>query len=144
MNKKSIITVILATILAFLATFFLFVFNKKTITEKPELKNEIPVQEKAIETSIKEDVVQDKEVKNIKKESKEEDLIIKVIETPTIKPLKIVPQADNSEDEIKKTDDAGIIKDEVSNEIVITREFKMQSPAKYSFVGYGEQKAPTK
>ena len=45
-------------------------------------------------------------------------------------------------EEIEETEiDAGIYKD--ANDIVITRDFKTKTRAKYLFEGYGIQKAPT-
>jgi hypothetical protein len=54
-----------------------------------------------------------------------------------------------AQEDIKKSNqpntpfEVGIIEDLDTNSIVITKEFKSASPSKYTFEGYGIQKAPT-
>lgn len=141
MDKRVFFVILLAAIVAF---FVAFVVLKPTETgkEAPITQEEV-IQEKASEEQPDADVLSDKAeekpvVKTIPKTIK------KVQPTPVIKPLKVEESSQlKSEDQTIKLEDVGI-RQEDSGVVTITREFKSQSPAKYSFRGYGQQTAPTK
>lgn len=144
-NKKRVLVILLAFFLA-LATVLLF--NKKAPTS--EIKN---VEEKVGTPVIEENTSIEQE--SVVEEEKSSNEVIQKVSTtkpapkpktsvsatPLIKPLKVEEEKAVVEEPII---DAGIMKEAESNSIVITREFKSQSPAKYSFEGYGVQKAPIK
>lgn len=153
-KKRTFFAVILATILALVIVLTFLKPTTKTTPIKLE-PNEIKIQEEKIETPIvKDDAIQQKQEtpkkvtetkpqKIVKPAPKRvETLSPKQIETPVIKPLQIKEEVTTNQPEEKV--DNGIIKETSSNDIVITREFKSQTPAKYSFEGYGVQKAPVK
>lgn len=142
MDKRKIFLVIfLAALLAFLTV--VFVFKRDVKSELPNLNE----QEEAV-------LQDEEEVDSVELQQQQEDVVKtespvvkeKVVATqaPVIKHLKVEEVVEEISQAEEKTEDAGVIKDSDSNAIVVTREFKYKSPAKYSFVGFGEQKAPTK
>lgn len=153
-KKRTFFAVILAIILALLVVLTLLKPTTQTAPIKLE-QNEINIQEEVIETPmVKEDAIQQKQETTKKViETKPQKIVKpapkrvetsspKQIETPVIKPLQIKEEVTTNQPEEKV--DTGIVKETSSNDIVITREFKAQTPAKYSFEGYGVQKAPVK
>lgn len=142
MNKKSILVFITATILAFLAVFLVFENNKKNIKTSPVENTRVQIEETNFEETIEENSI------NIKEEEEK-----KVVETPVKKPeskpkqalekaktttpdIKLIKVEEAKKQEIfnkEEKQDSGIVKDIESDDIVITREFKFESPAKYSF-----------
>ena len=137
-KQKTFLIILLATILAFLAVFFInknsnhkknieniptienYViedsntkFEENKVEIKPEIKPEIQIEQKA-----------QKQIKTPKLEN------IKY-EQPVIKEIKeIKEKATNSEE---TAIDNGIKKIEGTDIIEVTREFKIDTPAKYSF-----------
>ncbi len=149
MEKKNIvIVVIIAIICALLTALFLIKSPKngpvlipeeqKTVIEQPAVETVLPAEE-----TIKEDEGE-QEQKTVEKPLSKPVAkpTTPISQTPVIKPIQVEEEKTMEVSVEKAVQDAGIIKD--SGEIVITREFKSQSPSKYSFVGFGEQKAPTK
>ncbi len=153
-KKKAVLVIILAMLLAFVVgLFFIKPLKSEPVLipdEKTEQVDEISEENSSIiQDAQKEEekVAEDKVVSEVK--SIEKPVIkpitkseIGIQETPIIKPIQ-VEEATVVEGGIEETEiDAGIYKD--ANGIVITREFKAKSRAKYSFEGFGIQKAPTK
>lgn len=144
-KKKALLVVILASILAFMAVMFIFQTNKKDDVTQ-EQTQEIIEQEieptEQLPTEEEETVVEEleKAEKNITKVAPKAPA--QKSPEPIIKPIQ-VEEAKVVEGGVEETEiDAGIYKD--ANSVVITREFKTQTRAKYSFEGYGVQKAPVK
>lgn len=140
-KKKAFLVILLAIVLAIVAVLVVFKTEKDVeyfdITQKEDLLLEDEIN--AVPESIKNESVVEAPVLK-----QEREVQVAPTVAPIIKPLKIVEEKTEEHKTDKESVDTGITKDAASNEIVITREFKSQSPAKYSFVGFGEQKAPTK
>lgn len=156
MNKKrAFLVILLACILALITGLFLTknIFTTKSTRVQQQQEETIPNNEnKTIEVDVAESIENEKNEQNTKKEQVVEKTNAEK-KLPTVSPLQIEPAKPFDEQKIdnntnKKIEDtaesAGIIKDDTTNEIVITREYKIQSPARYSFEGYGVQKAPIK
>lgn len=148
MEKKNIvIVVIVAIICALLTALFLIKSPKngpvlipeeqKTVIEQPAVESVLPTEE-----TIKEEGEQEQKTVEKPLSKPVTKPTTPIFQTPVIKPIQVEEEKTMEVFVEKAVQDAGIIKD--SGEIVITREFKSQSPSKYSFVGFGEQKAPTK
>ena len=147
MNNKSIITVVLAIILALLCACLMM---KKDEINKP-LSNEtisnVSQQEKKQEESVSElkeeeiEVSKDSSDKFLQPEKilKEKPIINKTIVNDSQPPILEEKVVDNILKEVsivEEVPDYGIMKDEDGN-FVITRAFKAKSPDKYSFRGFG-------
>lgn len=143
-KKKALLVVILASILAFMAVMFIFQTNKKDdvtqeqtqeiIEQEIEPTEQLPAEEETVVEEL------EKAEKNITKVAPKAP--VQKTPEPIIKPIQ-VEEAKVVEGGVEETEiDAGIYKD--ANSVVITREFKTQTRAKYSFEGYGVQKAPVK
>lgn len=141
MDKKVFFVILLAAIVAFSVTFIVLKPTEK-VKEAPITQEEV-IQEKASEEQSEADALSNKTeekpvVKTVPKTIK------KVQPNPVIKSLKVEENIPlKSEDQTIKLEDVGI-RQEDSGVVTITREFKSQSPAKYSFKGYGQQTAPIK
>lgn len=137
MNRKSIITVIIAALLAFLCAFLIFGLNKKEAhiyenTQKVETevleKDDLTVdnmkssEKEKLETE-KKDIISDKQEQKVFKITEEKK---DIVEQPIVQEVSIV----------EEVQDFGIRKTE-NGEFEITREFKTISPTKFSFKGYG-------
>lgn len=147
-NKKTIIVLILAAILAFITAFVIFLINKPINsiqdinenlidTNKQEetiIEDIVPAQE-----SLKEEILETKtEVKSVVKQSLVQKPVQKAqpkttVTTPQIKPIKVEASVEDARDIEKTEKDNGVIKEANSGVVVITREFKTETPAKYSF-----------
>lgn len=144
-NKKTILVILLAAILALLAVLFVFNPTKTTVKKEDVIEEVIEptapaiVEEEKIEESTAEEEIKP-EIKPVAKPApvKTSTPVIKQIQVEEAK--EVVKEEPQNEIQV----DAGIIKESGSNDIVITREFKSKSPTKYSFEGYGVQKAPIK
>lgn len=147
MNNKSIITVVLAIILALLCACLII---KKDEINKP-LSNEtisnVSQQEKKQEEAVNElkkeeiEVSKDSSDKILQPEKilKEKPIINKTIVNDSQPPVLEEKVVDNILKEVsivEEVPDYGIMKDEDGN-FVITRAFKAKSPDKYSFRGFG-------
>ncbi len=147
MNNKSIITVVLAIILALLCACLII---KKDEINKP-LSNEtisnVSQQEKKQEEAVNElkqekiEVSKDSSDKFLQPEKilKEKPIINKTIVNDSQPPILEEKVVDNILKEVsivEEVPDYGIMKDEDGN-FVITRAFKAKSPDKYSFRGFG-------
>lgn len=147
MNNKSIITVVLAIILALLCACLMM---KKDEINKP-LSNEtisnVSQQEQKQEEAVNElkqekiEVSKDSSDKILQPEKilKEKPIINKTIvndSQPTILEEKVVDNILKEVSIVEEVPDYGIMKDEDGN-FVITRAFKAKSPDKYSFRGFG-------
>lgn len=140
-KKKSFLVVILAAILAFVAVFFVFKLTKSSqleqeqqveVLEDQKLEPEEVTDALPSKESDKEFV---KEVKPVVNSEPVRKIAEPKAESPVIKPIKV--EEANLKPVVNNEMDPGIVKEVDTNEIVITREFKSQSPAKYSFQGYG-------
>lgn len=133
MDKKSIITIVIATLLA-LASAFLII-NKKTVAI-PE-NEPIPQEETIIE---EEPSVQEEEVIEEKSEQTQKQVVTspvkKPVKTITIKPVEPAIPAKN-EDVSSASQDEKQIKVE-EGVIVIPTEYRAEAPTKFSFKNYGE------
>lgn len=147
MNNKSIITVVLAIILALLCACLII---KKDEINKP-LSNEtisnVSQQEQKQEEAVNElkqekiEVSKDSSDKILQPEKilKEKPIINKTIVNDSLPPILEEKVVDNILKEVsivEEVPDYGIMKDEDGN-FVITRAFKAKSPDKYSFRGFG-------
>ena len=138
MNKRTIITIIIATILALI---FALLFLNKNETETVENKTVIPEEVVVQEETVDEQKTEDLEEKNI--EEKPVQQVVKTYSKPsaqkTVKneetPVfdQIVVQEGSVVEEAEP--DYGIRK--VGDTVEITREFKVKSPVKYSFKDFG-------
>lgn len=140
MNNKLVLVVILATLLALVCALFVI---RKNNNELPNIEEKNQVQQEVIDfqtevnsSAVEEEVIVEKDnvVKNIKpsakpaiKEVKEEENF----EEPALE--KIVVQEGSVVEEVE---DYGIRRN-ADGTYEITREFKMKSPTKYSFVDFG-------
>ena len=146
-KKKALIVVILAMLLALVVGLLFIKTPQSEPILIPEDKTESTsdfVDLKTFDTEkSQKEVSERKDILEIKPEIKpnKTSIVEPIKQSPTIKPLQIeetkVVQGGIEETEI----DAGIYKD--ANDIVITRDFKTKTRAKYLFEGYGIQKAPT-
>ena len=138
MDKKTIITIIIATILALVSAFL--ILNKNT-TEK-SVENVSTQQEET--STTKEDIAIDeemfvKEVEQTEKASETEKVskpaknVVKPQTSQTPVFDQIVVQEGSVVEEAEP--DYGIRK--VGDTVEITREFKVKSPVKYSFKDFG-------
>ena len=146
-NKKTILVILLAAILALLAVLFVFNPTKTTVKKEDVIEEVIEptapaiIEEEKIEESTAGEEEEIKpEIKPVAKPApvKTSTPVIKQIQVEEAK--EVVKEEPQNEIQV----DAGIIKEYGSNDIVIIREFKSKSPTKYSFEGYGVQKAPIK
>lgn len=143
MDKKIIITIILATLLAFLCAYLFL--NKNQIEEieleqVPEVQVEIVLDEASVENKIEKQEDNKQEIKK-----SDSDIIIKPVEEKIIIKhdlinreseklnQEVIPQVNVSKEEVI---DAGIIKNS-EGVIEITREFRANSSTKYSFKDFG-------
>lgn len=144
MDKKIIITIILATLLAFLCAYLFF--NKNQIEEieleqVPEVQEEIVLDKASVENKIEKQEDNKQEIKK-----SDSDIIIKPVKEKIIIKQdlinrdsenlnqEVIPQANVSKEE--DVINAGIIKNS-EGVIEITREFRANSPTKYSFKDFG-------
>ena len=137
-NKKSFLVVVIAFILALVIAYFFVNKNKTSVVEEP-VKQELIEEITETKFNVSEDVNDVKTKKIIIEESKtvSDNLQKTTVQKQLIqKSETLKPEIENVEktvSEQEKLNDVGIIKDSLTNEVVITREFKMESPAKYSF-----------
>lgn len=140
MNKKVVLIIILAGILALIGAFVIWklysaqtlpVFEEKTIstleTERVEEVSPRVETSKQEVTEVKSNVTQTKPTPVKKVFSN------KTVSKPTAQELPVVKPIVVKEVVPEQTQNEVVIKEESSNDIVITKEYKMQSPAKYSF-----------
>lgn len=130
MNKKALFVIVLAGILALLGAYLILRPKKVEIQPIPvEPVVTTPVSEPASTELPEAEPEQKPEViQPVKKVSYKKPVIQPAkVEEPVIKPI-VVREA---QDEL--VPDAGIIREEDSKDVVITREFKMQSPSRYTF-----------
>lgn len=137
-KQKTFLIILLATILAFLAVFFI----NKNSNHKKDIENIPTIENYVIEdsnTKIEENKVEIKP--EIQPEIQIEQKAQKQIKTPKLENIKyeqpvikeikeIKEKATNSEE---TAIDNGIKKIEGTDIIEVTREFKIDTPAKYSF-----------
>lgn len=140
MNKKVVLIIILAGILALIGAFVILkLYSVQTLpaieekaiptleteqVEEVSTRVETPKQEV---TEVKPSVTQTKPTP-VKKVSSN-----KTVSKPTVQELPVVKPIVVKEVEPEQIQNEAVIKEENSNDIVITKEYKMQSPAKYSF-----------
>ena len=131
MNKYTLTVIIIAGILALLGAFAIFKVTQKSEIIEPIQEEEtvIPIPEpepvKVEEIKPEEKSITFNQVKKVsyKKPAPKST----VNEAPVIKPI-VVKEA---EPEVVQNE--GVVQEEDSKDIVITREYKMQSPARYTF-----------
>lgn len=131
MNRKSLVVIILAGLLALLGAFVIFMFNKPTALQPIEQQEEetiIPIPEpEPVKVEETKPEVKPAVPNKVKKVSYKKPAPKPTVnETPVIKPI-VVKEA---EPEVVQNE--GVVQED-SKDIVITREYKMQSPARYTF-----------
>lgn len=141
---KILFVIILAIALALL--FSLIVTNIKPLNKNTTVKEQSYIEleehtDKPLESSDIDNTEQTQEKQTFSDTSKAlEDITDNEIQKEFSNPI---------QEDIKKSSqpntqfEVGIVEDLDTNSIVITKEFKSASPSKYSFEGYGIQKAPT-
>ena len=138
MNNKSILTILIATLLALLCAFLIMKKNDIKTIEKEDIniQNEITISDEQQSEETTEQVVEKDSIIDTKpvfkaqetkptieiKEEKKET----IIEKTTIQEGGVVEEVEDHG--IRRNDDGTY---------EITREFKMKSPRKYSFVDFG-------
>ena len=139
MNNKSILVVILATLLALICAFFIM---KKNNAELPDIEEKTQIQQEVIESQnetntneISEDISNKDEIKKDVKTAQKPVTKEPTTEEQTTEPVfeKTVVQEGSIVEEVE---DHGIRRNS-DGTYEITREFKMKSPTKYSFVDFG-------
>ena len=125
MNNKKFLVIILALLLALLGAFLM---HKSTpIQDLPRMDKETSVepQKEIIDEAVKPSEIFEETKQIVKPDVKEEFPIIRPTFVP--EPEEIV---ENTAQKEEKTD---IIKEANTDVVIITREYKMKSPDKYSF-----------
>lgn len=131
MNKKTLIVIFIAGILALLGALAIYkVTQKHEIIEPVKVKETIiPIPEpepvKAEEIKPEEKPIVANQVKKVSYKKPAPKPTVK--EAPVIKPI-VVKEA-----EPEGMQNEGVIQEENSKDVVITQEYKIQSPAKYTF-----------
>lgn len=143
MEKDKILTIIIAGLLALALAIGFYIKNyKETLPNLPQeetildnrtdTSEEVSIEESETAPSL--DPIPEeeakKDIKSMREKTKTTPKTTIKSDNETQAPIKKADIVENAE-AINK--DAGIIKEQDSNVIVITQEFKMQSPAKYSF-----------
>ena len=134
MNKKEILVIVLAFILAIVFANYMMKGNKNIrdtkqnvqVEDSVEINSEFPI-EAEIEVPVKsqETVYDSKSNDTSKKVSEGVNAVSEEVDTSKIERLTV----ETIDYGIKKSDETGIVE--------ITREFRAESPSKYSFRGYG-------
>ena len=136
-NKKALLVVFIAALLAFIAVFSVYKKMNRSY-DIPEIEQQ---QDVVLEEPVKEEpaepIQEQKEVSAPKPAVKSVKPVAPKVKEPVILPLKVEEQKEALNLEIESK--ADIMKDSNSNDIIIIKEFKSKSPAKYSFEGYGVQ-----
>ena len=134
MNKKEILVIVLAFILAIVFANYMMKGTKNIRDTKPNIQvedsvednSEIPIEaEIEVPVNAEETVYDSKPNVTSKKVSDVVNSETKEVDTPKIERLTV----ETTDYGVKKSDETGIVE--------ITREFRAESPAKYSFRGYG-------
>lgn len=147
MDKKMLLTILIAALLALLTTFI--IIKKSEYSSLPEVQkqvqeetilseeknvsgNEEPVKEEANEEDNKEaDVLNKKAIQSQNVQKKTE--VSKEVKVQKQLEERVVVQEGSVVEEVEK--DYGVKK--VGDTIEVTREFKFKSPTKYSFKDFG-------
>lgn len=138
MNNKSILTIILAALLAFLCAFFII---KRDDADTSVTDNDLNVQEEVVVSTDepKEEIVEETKQKKMVNETK--PLIKTPVEKPTVDVNKEEPVFERITVKeggvVEEVEEDYGIKRNADGTYEITREFKMKSPTKYSFVDFG-------
>ena len=134
MNKKEILVIVLAFILAIVFANYMMKTNKNIrhtdhqvqVEDAIEKSSEFPIDAEIDMPVGNEKSALVKEIKSDEEQvSQEANILNKENEASKVEELVI------------QTTDFGIKKSDETGEIEITREFRAESPAKYSFRGYG-------
>ena len=134
MNKKEVLVIVLAFILAIVFANYMMKGTKNIRDTKPNIQvedsvednSEIPIEaEIEVPVNAEETVFDSKPNVTSKKVSDVVNSETKEVDTPKIERLTV----ETTDYGVKKSDETGIVE--------ITREFRAESPAKYSFRGYG-------
>ena len=134
MNKKEVLVIVLAFILAIVFANYMMKGAKNIRDTKPNIQvedsvednSEIPIEVKIeVPVNAEETVYDSKSNVTSKKVSDVVNFETKEVDTPKIERLTV----ETTDYGVKKSDETGIVE--------ITREFRAESPAKYSFRGYG-------
>ena len=141
MKQKELFTIIIASLLALLIVLFFYTKKTSTITT-PQLNENINIEQPEEEISIIKEAFEQNVTENPTpvKEATQQAKDLTVFKEPTKNTNKNKPEPNQSQltksDIIENTittEDTGVIQEKDSNVIVITREYKSASPAKYSF-----------
>ena len=122
MKKKELLVIILAFVLALVFTSFIMRGNKTSTVDKVEINNENQI-EVEVENFTQEE---------IKEEKVDETMPVNVSKNPVV-----IDRIEVKNDIVEEISETEMQPEKESNVVVITREFKVESPAKYSFKGYG-------
>ena len=148
MDKKTLITIILAAILALVSAFVLLKRNNTEVTKPAQIPIETKVEKDFVseeKTTLEEDIQKDTLEQTSEKASSviklfdkkqiqtnsTQNLVEEVIEQPIFD--NIVVQEGSVIKEVEE--DYGIKKD--GDIIEVTREFRLKTPVKYTFKGFG-------
>ena len=136
MNKEILLVILMAAI--FVLGFALAVFNKKivtpseteplqqTIEERPQQSEQVKIEDNS--QSVESTKPIHKAVRPVVKSVKKVSSI-----TPVFEEKKSLPAQENLKPIANNSAQSNVYVDETSKDIVITTEYKMASPAKYSF-----------
>lgn len=135
-NKKILLVFLFATILALLTIFFITKYNtnERTINTKPTIKENL-IEEINIDNNTEVTKPTLEETKVTPEITKPKKQIKNKTELPEIKKIVVEENKEKVKEDLKEelNEDNGIQKIEGTNVIEITREFKVETPSKYSF-----------
>ena len=142
-KKKAVLVIILALLLAFAVAILIKPKHMETIpTLNQEQEQVIEMNVSGIEENI--EVVEDKNVKEKPEETTIKKVIVKPIDktvskaqnqAPVFERLQVKEEASKVEEASVSFEDPGII--DKHGTIIVTRDFKIKSPRKYSFKDFG-------
>ena len=136
MNKKEILIIVLAVILAFFTGLYIVKHTNSIKQDLPPLEENVSTNNDTSAEAKKRDIEQEKvdeqkEEKNLSEVKKIKSPKTTISSQDVQKLINVEPASPKEENTSLNVMD--IVKDSVSNDIVITREYKVKSPAKYSF-----------
>lgn len=136
-NKKILLVFLFATILALLTVFFITKYNtnERTINTEPTIKENL-IEEINVDNNTEVTKPTLEETKVTPEITKPKKQIQNKTELPEIKKIVVEENKEEVKEDLKEeklNEDNGIQKIEGSNVIEITREFKVETPSKYSF-----------
>ena len=144
-KKKVLLVLILSAVLAFI---FAIQIMPKTDKSAKSISEDIFTQETKVPVQNTKETPQETVLSEPQEQVVQKDTSGLIVNDKSVEKVQ-VPENLQVENNLVKVEeaavlfeDSGVIND--NGAIVVTRPFKVQSPSKYSFVGYGVQKAPVK